>query len=480
MQEEPANQQALHQLVLVLVSAAFLTVVVMASFLCGICNFFRRSKDDNGEEQKQPILGMEESKKLGPRSTSYSDKGKRPSLLASKKSEGILREVGKGKTKTELHKSWSFFGSQQATSGDSTLPLVPGQTTVQNVQPSIRRSQSTPMSALSSSQLTTVFEHSEGKMVAEPVQPDARKIGKQPSVMSAASAFSLAQEAFGLTESPEDEEEGEFVGKLQFSIKYEFTEETLVVKVLRATDLLAKDFSGTSDPFVKVMLLPNKKHKMETKVKRKKLNPVWNETFLFEGFPYNKLQERVLHLEVLDYDRFSRNDPIGELNIPLAEIDLTQEQTVNKTLTPSSKSYGKLGKILVSLCFAPTAGRITIVIMKCDGLAAKDITGKSDPYVKVWHVYQDKKIEKKKTIVKYNTLNPVFNVSFMFHVTLNKIRDTSFIISVVDKDRLSRNDTIGGIILGPKASPSETSHWAEMLNKPRTPVAQWHVLKDMG
>ena len=40
----------------------------------------------------------------------------------------------------------------------------------------------------------------------------------------------------------EEEEVGEFVGKLQFSIKYEFTEETLVVKVLRATDLLAKDF----------------------------------------------------------------------------------------------------------------------------------------------------------------------------------------------------------------------------------------------
>ena len=38
---------------------------------------------------------------------------------------------------------------------------------------------------------------------------------------------------------------------------------------------------------------------------------------------------------------------------------------------------GKLGKILVSLCFAPTAGRITIVVMKCDTLAAKDITGKS-------------------------------------------------------------------------------------------------------
>ncbi len=355
--------------------------------------------------------------------------------------------------------------------------LVPGQTNIQRVQPPIRRSQSTPLTMPVS--LHTVFEQPERQMVVGQVQPDPKKLGKQASVTSATSAFSFASGAFGLSDSAELEEE-EYVGKLQFSIKYEFTDETLIVKIFKAVELLAKDFSGTSDPFVKVLLLPNKKHKMETKVKRKKLNPVWNETFLFEGFPYNKLQERILHLEVLDYDRFSRNDPIGELNIPLSEIDLTQEQQFFKALSPSTKSAGKLGKILVSLCFAPTAGRITIVVMKCEALAAKGITGKSDPYVKIWHVFQEKKIEKRKTIVKYNSLNPVYNVSFLFHVSLAKIRDTSFIISVIDHDRLSKNDTIGGIILGPKASPSEANHWSEMMNKPRTPVAQWHVLKDMG
>ena len=38
---------------------------------------------------------------------------------------------------------------------------------------------------------------------------------------------------------------------------------------------------------------------------------------------------------------------------------------------------GKLGSILISLCYAPTAGRITIAVLKCQNLAAKDITGKS-------------------------------------------------------------------------------------------------------
>lgn len=86
--------------------------------------------------------------------------------------------------------------------------------------------------------------------------------------------------------SEEDDHEGparEKLGRVQFSVGYSFQDSTLTVKILKGQDLPAKDFSGTSDPFVKIYLLPDKKHKLETKVKRKNLNPHWNETFLFEG-----------------------------------------------------------------------------------------------------------------------------------------------------------------------------------------------------
>lgn len=89
--------------------------------------------------------------------------------------------------------------------------------------------------------------------------------------------------------SEDDDGEGpisEKLGRIQFSIGYSFQNTTLTVKVLRGQELPAKDFSGTSDPFVKIYLLPDKKHKLETKVKRKNLNPHWNETFLFEGLCY--------------------------------------------------------------------------------------------------------------------------------------------------------------------------------------------------
>ena len=41
------------------------------------------------------------------------------------------------------------------------------------------------------------------------------------------------------------------------------------------------DLGGMSDPYVKVYLLPDKNKKFETKVHRKTLEPVFNESFKF-------------------------------------------------------------------------------------------------------------------------------------------------------------------------------------------------------
>ncbi|XP_056608427.1 synaptotagmin-7b [Triplophysa dalaica] len=280
--------------------------------------------------------------------------------------------------------------------------------------------------------------------------------------------------------SEEEEHEGhvcEKLGRIQFSVGYNFQDSTLTVKILKGQDLPAKDFSGTSDPFVKIYLLPDKKHKLETKVKRKNLNPHWNETFLFEGFPYEKVVQRTLYLQVLDYDRFSRNDPIGEVSLPLNKIDLTHMQTFWKELKPCSDGSGSRGDLLLSLCYNPTANTITVTIIKARNLKAMDIGGTSDPYVKVWLMNKDKRVEKKKTVVMKRCLNPVFNESFPFDVPTHVLRETTIVITVMDKDRLSRNDVIGKIYLSWKSGPAEVKHWKDMMSHPRTAVAQWHALK---
>ncbi|XP_064867238.1 synaptotagmin-7-like, partial [Oncorhynchus nerka] len=283
-----------------------------------------------------------------------------------------------------------------------------------------------------------------------------------------------------LSPGSEEDTEGpvvEKLGRIQFSVGYSFQDSTLTVKILTGQELPAKDFSGTSDPFVKLYLLPDKKHKLETKVKRKNLNPRWNETFLFEGFPYEKVIQRTLYMQVLDYDRFSRNDPIGEVSIPLNKVDLGNQQTYWKELKPCSDGSGSRGDLLLSLCYNPQANTITVTIIKARNLKAMDIGGTSDPYVKLWLMHKDKRVEKKKTVTMKCCLNPVFNESFPFDVPAHVLRETTIIITVMDKDKLSRNDVIGKIYLSWKSGPAEVKHWKDMMGKPRNAVQQWHALK---
>lgn len=67
-----------------------------------------------------------------------------------------------------------------------------------------------------------------------------------------------------------------------YQLEYDFNSNSLSVTVIQAEDLPALDMGGTSDPYVKVYLLPDKKKKFETKVHRKTLSPVFNETFTFK------------------------------------------------------------------------------------------------------------------------------------------------------------------------------------------------------
>jgi len=82
----------------------------------------------------------------------------------------------------------------------------------------------------------------------------------------------------------------EQLGRINFSVSYDFDSQTLTVKIIRAEKLAAKDLGGTSDPYVKISLLPDKKHTLTTNVKRKNLNPRWNEIFAFEGRCQSLLQ----------------------------------------------------------------------------------------------------------------------------------------------------------------------------------------------
>lgn len=124
------------------------------------------------------------------------------------------------------------------------------------------------------------------------------------------------------TSCPSSPDEDGTLGTLSLSVDYNFPKKALVVTIQEAHGLPVMDEqSHGSDPYIKMTILPDKKHRVKTRVLRKTLNPVFDETFTFYGIPYSQLQDLILHFLVLSFDRFSRDDVIGEVMVPLAGVD---------------------------------------------------------------------------------------------------------------------------------------------------------------
>ncbi|KAG7204490.1 hypothetical protein KM043_004920 [Ampulex compressa] len=290
-----------------------------------------------------------------------------------------------------------------------------------------------------------------------------------------------------LTDNAEEPDEGESkqsevkLGKLQYKLEYDFNSNSLAVTVIQAEELPALDMGGTSDPYVKVYLLPDKKKKFETKVHRKTLSPVFNETFTFKSVPYADAMNKTLVFAIFDFDRFSKHDQIGEVKVPLCQVDLAQtieEWRELQSVEGEGGQDNKLGDICFSLRYVPTAGKLTVVILEAKNLKKMDVGGLSDPYVKIALMQNGKRLKKKKTSIKKCTLNPYYNESFTFEVPFEQIQKVQLVVTVVDYDRIGTSEPIGKVVLGYNASGTELRHWSDMLASPRRPIAQWHTLKD--
>ena len=71
----------------------------------------------------------------------------------------------------------------------------------------------------------------------------------------------------------------------------------------------------------------------------------------------------------------------------------------------------------------------------------------ADPYVKVWLMFGEKRVEKKKTVIYKCNLNPIFNATFEFDVPWEQIRDCALDVQVMDFDTVGRNELIGKVLL---------------------------------
>ncbi|XP_008069850.1 double C2-like domain-containing protein alpha isoform X2 [Carlito syrichta] len=334
-----------------------------------------------------------------------------------------------------------------------------------------------------------------------------------------------------------DSDDTTALGMLEFDLLYDQASCTLHCSILRAKGLKPMDFNGLADPYVKLHLLPGacKANKLKTKTQRNTLNPVWNEDLTYSGITDDDITHKVLRIAVCDEDKLSHNEFIGEIRVPLRRLKPSQKKHFNICLerqvplaSPSSMSAAlrgiscylkeleqaeqgpglleERGRILLSLSYSSRRRGLLVGIVRCAHLAAMDVNGYSDPYVKTYLRPDVDKKSKHKTCVKKKTLNPEFNEvnrqgsemevdwgqgwergphgecgwpcpqEFFYEMELSTLATKTLEVTVWDYDIGKSNDFIGGVSLGPGARGEARKHWCDCLQQPDTALERWHTL----
>uniref|UniRef100_A0A8I3MK31 E3 ubiquitin-protein ligase NEDD4-like n=1 Tax=Canis lupus familiaris TaxID=9615 RepID=A0A8I3MK31_CANLF len=176
-------------------------------------------------------------------------------------------------------------------------------------------------------------------------EPPAQPPGSapQPAGGAGSMATGLGEPIYGLSE-----DEGE--------------SRILRVKVVSGIDLAKKDIFGASDPYVKLSLYVADENRelalVQTKTIKKTLNPKWNEEFYFRVNPSN---HRLL-FEVFDENRLTRDDFLGQVDIPLSHLP-TEDPTMERPYTfkdfllrPRSHKSRVKGFLRLKMAYMPKNG----------------------------------------------------------------------------------------------------------------------------
>uniref|UniRef100_S4RYC2 Synaptotagmin IV n=1 Tax=Petromyzon marinus TaxID=7757 RepID=S4RYC2_PETMA len=274
------------------------------------------------------------------------------------------------------------------------------------------------------------------------------------------------------------------LGTLSFSLQHDERKEALLVHVKEARGLPPADelAATTTDPCVKLLILPERRFRGQTRVLRGTRDPVFDETFAFYGLSAVQMEGSEITFAVLSFGRLSREEVIGEVTVPLAGIAAGPEVVAfcRHIVPRGMQKPAGVGELLVSLSFTQADSRLTVVILKARGLHKRD-TGSSlgAACVKVSAFAGSERVLKRKTRVRRASSGALFNESF--EVALGGGATSLELLVVVDSADGAGPSPLGRVVLGAgAASPRARQHWQEVRaggDAAGRPLARWHALQ---
>lgn len=112
------------------------------------------------------------------------------------------------------------------------------------------------------------------------------------------------------------------LGQVHFSLQYETSSNHLAMHLIEAKELVRPGRDPDHyNPYVQVVLLPERKISHQTRVQPKTSSPVFQQSFVFQT-PLEKLMDSTLRISVIDFTSNSRHCLLGHVDVRLCELDL--------------------------------------------------------------------------------------------------------------------------------------------------------------
>ncbi|XP_076375788.1 synaptotagmin beta isoform X3 [Megalopta genalis] len=282
---------------------------------------------------------------------------------------------------------------------------------------------------------------------------------------------------------------GKSLGRLHLRFKYDFNRSDLHVHLIEAHNLAGTDQGGFNEPYVKLTLTPVvDSRKRETQIYRNEANPFFDQQFKFP-VSHDEFHDKTLVLQVLDYDRFSRNDIVGSVKVPLNILRLDSPSSTEEVwgqIERERKPPEQIQEVLLSLSYLPSAERLKVVIVEARNLFPPQEKETLNSFVKVNLLCAEKRM-KKKTTVKKATTSPMWNEAMSFDIPSSSLASSAIEVRVMDSSNefIGGNAIVGSCIIGPatgaipgveNSGSQGREHWLHMTQSPRETIQMWHTL----
>ncbi|KAM8858082.1 synaptotagmin-like protein 5 isoform 2-T2 [Synchiropus picturatus] len=138
------------------------------------------------------------------------------------------------------------------------------------------------------------------------------------------------------------------------------------------------------------------------------------------------------------------------LNVPDSDAETS---SINSMMSMYSETgdYGNArvsGEILLNISYSYKTGALNVLVKECHNLATGDERKqRTDAYVKAYLLPDTSRQSKRKTSIKANSINPVFNENLRYVISHSQLETRTLQVSVWHHDRFGHNSFLGEVEL---------------------------------